>query len=98
MLLLIDRYDLYGSVAYPKQHAAEDVAELYRLAASRRGVFINPALTGPFGLIMLEPGATETEIRGAYHRLIKRLHPDSGGSAVLTAQITAARDRLLDDR
>ena len=45
----------------------------------------------------LEPGATRDDIREAYRRLIKRLHPDSGGSAVLTAQITAARDRLLDE-
>lgn len=50
-----------------------------------------------YRVLGLEPGATEAEIRDAYHRLIKRLHPDRGGSAVLTAQITAARDRLLTD-
>jgi DnaJ-domain-containing protein 1 len=50
-----------------------------------------------YSILGLEPGATEAEIRGAYHRLIKRLHPDRGGSAVLTAQITAARDRLLGE-
>ncbi|MGD9293570.1 MAG: DnaJ domain-containing protein [Roseobacter sp.] len=50
-----------------------------------------------YRILGLEPGATEAEIRGAYHRLIKRLHPDRGGSAVLTAQITAARDRLLGE-
>lgn len=54
MLLLVDRYDLYGSVAYPKRHASEDVPELYRLAAARRGVFVNPALTEPFGLTLIE--------------------------------------------
>ncbi|MDZ7710833.1 MAG: DnaJ domain-containing protein [Roseovarius sp.] len=48
-----------------------------------------------YRVLGLEPGSTKDEIREAYHRLIKRLHPDSGGSAVLTAQITAARDRLL---
>jgi sucrose-phosphate synthase len=58
MLLLIDRYDLYGSVAYPKQHTAEDVPELYRLAAARRGVFVNPALTEPFGLTLIEAAAS----------------------------------------
>ena len=35
-----------------------DVPELYRLAASTKGVFINPALTEPFGLTLLEAGAT----------------------------------------
>jgi hypothetical protein len=48
-------------------------------------------------LLGLEAGCTEEDIRMAYHRIIKRVHPDSGGSAALTAQITAARDRLLDD-
>ncbi len=57
VLQLIDKYDLYGSVAYPKTHAPGDVPELYRLAASNRGVFINPALTEPFGLTLLEAGA-----------------------------------------
>lgn len=55
---LIDRYDLYGKVAYPKSHQPNDVPELYRLAAMSRGVFINPALTEPFGLTLLEAGAT----------------------------------------
>lgn len=58
MLRLIDRYDLYGSVAYPKQHSSEDIAEIYRLAASRRGVFVNPALTEPFGLTLIEAAAS----------------------------------------
>lgn len=58
VLHLIDRYDLYGRVAYPKQHVPDDIPELYRLAVSTRGVFINPALTEPFGLTLLEAGAT----------------------------------------
>lgn len=58
VLHLIDRYDLYGKVAYPKSHTPSDVPELYRLGVSRRGVFINPALTEPFGLTLLEAGAT----------------------------------------
>lgn len=58
VLYLIDLYDLYGKVAYPKAHEPSEVPELYRLAASRRGVFINPALTEPFGLTLLEAGAT----------------------------------------
>lgn len=58
LLLLIDRYDLYGRVAYPKHHQAEDVPDLYRLAARRRGVFINPALTEPFGLTLIEAAAS----------------------------------------
>ncbi len=55
---LIDRYDLYGQVAYPKTHRPQDVPDLYRLAARLKGVFVNPALTEPFGLTLLEAGAT----------------------------------------
>lgn len=58
ILYLIDRYNLYGKVAYPKTHKPDDVPELYRLATSLNGVFINPALTEPFGLTLLEAGAT----------------------------------------
>ena len=58
VLLLIDYYNLYGKVAYPKYHTAEDVPELYRLAARTRGVFVNPALTEPFGLTLLEAAAS----------------------------------------
>jgi sucrose-phosphate synthase len=58
MLLLIDRYDLHGSVAYPKSHQPDDVPGLYRLAAMRHGVFINPALTEPFGLTLIEAAAS----------------------------------------
>ena len=58
ILLLVDAYDLYGRVAVPKNHRADEVPQIYRLAASRRGVFINPALTEPFGLTLLEAAAS----------------------------------------
>lgn len=58
MLYLIDYYDLYGRIAYPKGDKAIDVPLLYRLAKQRKGVFINPALTEPFGLTLLEAAAT----------------------------------------
>ena len=57
ILLAIDRYDLYGKVAYPKHHKAEEVSVLYRIATASRGVFINPALTEPFGLTLIEAAA-----------------------------------------
>ncbi|NCN88973.1 MAG: glycosyltransferase [Gallionella sp.] len=57
ILLAIDKYDLYGKIAYPKHHAPEEVALLYRLAAATRGVFVNPALTEPFGLTLIEAAA-----------------------------------------
>lgn len=58
VLTLVDVYDLYGLMAYPKSHEPTDVQDLYRLAAKQRGVFINPALTEPFGLTLLESAAS----------------------------------------
>lgn len=58
LLLDIDRYDLWGKVALPKHHKPGDVAEFYRLAAQRRGIFVNPALTEPFGLTLIEAAAS----------------------------------------
>jgi len=58
LLLDVDRYDLWGSVALPKQHQSDDIPALYRLAAQRRGVFVNPALTEPFGLTLIEAAAS----------------------------------------
>ena len=58
LLLVVDRYDLYGSVALPKHHSPDDVAAIYRIATASRGVFINPALTEPFGLTLLEAAAS----------------------------------------
>jgi len=57
VLTLIDVYNLYGKAAYPKTHVPADVPALYGLATSSRGVFVNPALTEPFGLTLLEAAA-----------------------------------------
>jgi sucrose-phosphate synthase len=58
LLLVVDAYDLYGKVALPKHHRPKEVAQIYRMVAARGGVFINPALTEPFGLTLLEAAAT----------------------------------------
>ena len=58
LLLDIDLYDLWGKVALPKQHKPADIAGFYRLAARRRGIFVNPALTEPFGLTLIEAAAS----------------------------------------
>ncbi|MFW2586948.1 HAD family hydrolase [Sagittula sp. SSi028] len=50
---LVDRNDLWGKVALPREHSSRDVADLYALAA-RGGVFCNPALHEPFGLTLIE--------------------------------------------
>jgi hypothetical protein len=46
-------------------------------------------------ILGIKAGATEQEIRAAYNRLMKRVHPDVGGSEFFSKQLNAARDVLL---
>lgn len=58
LLVAIDRYDLYGKVTIPKHHRRDEVPLIYRIAAATGGVFVNPALTEPFGLTLIEAAAS----------------------------------------
>ncbi len=59
ILLLMDKYNLYGKMAIPKRHNTHtEVPELYRIAADTGGVFTNVALTEPFGLTLIEAAAS----------------------------------------
>jgi sucrose-phosphate synthase len=57
LLLDLDAWNLYGKVALPKRHTGDEIPEVYRGVAARGGVFVNPALTEPFGLTLLEAAA-----------------------------------------
>jgi DnaJ homolog subfamily C member 19 len=48
-----------------------------------------------YQVLGLQPGASQAEIRAAYHRLMRAAHPDSGGSDWLAARVNQARDVLL---
>ena len=54
---LVDRYELYGQVAYPKKHKRDQIPSFYQWASERKGLFVNPSLTEPFGLTLLEAAA-----------------------------------------
>lgn len=58
LLLLLDKYDLYGKMALPKKNDPKlDVPEIYRLAARKRGVFVNATPGENFGLTIVEAAA-----------------------------------------
>jgi DnaJ family protein C protein 19 len=48
-----------------------------------------------YEVLGLRPGASESDIRDAHHRLMRAAHPDAGGSDWLASRINQARDVLL---
>jgi sucrose-phosphate synthase len=102
LLLRIDRHDLYGKVAYPKHHQSDDVPDLYRLVASSRGVFVNPALTEPFGLTLIEAAASGAPIvatnDGGPQEIISRCHNGLLVDPLDPPGIATAIETILGDR
>ena len=101
ILLLIDYYDLYGKVAVPKSHRADEVPAIYRLVTESHGVFINPALTEPFGLTLLEAAASGLPVvateNGGPVDIIANCHNGLLIDPLDKAQISDALLELLND-
>jgi sucrose-phosphate synthase len=58
LLLLLDKYDLYGKMAIPKKNDPKlEVPEIYRTTARKKGVFVNATPGENFGLTIVEAAA-----------------------------------------
>ena len=102
LLVAIDRYDLYGKVALPKHHKRDQVPQIYRIAAASGGVFVNPALTEPFGLTLIEAAASGLPVvateDGGPRDIIGNCHNGVLIDPLETDSIRDALLKLLDDK
>ncbi|MDA0700454.1 MAG: glycosyltransferase, partial [bacterium] len=96
LLLLMDRYDLYGKLALPKRHEPDvDIPVLYRLAAASGGVFINPALVENFGITVIEAASSGLPVISTDHGGPKDITGATDAGLLIDARDTKAIQEAL---
>jgi len=58
---------------------------------------INMTIEEAREILELGKNYTKKDVKNAYHNLIKKLHPDTGGSKYLAAKINMAKDMLFNE-
>jgi DnaJ domain len=78
-----------------REYAPGDAAAANGSRASRGGKMTEEEA---YQILGIQPGATAQDIARAHRSLMKKLHPDQGGSTYLAARINEAKDVLIHGR
>jgi len=74
-----------------REHAQEGTSSGRRTAGNAGKMSEEEA----YQILGLQPGASVEQISRAHHALMKKLHPDQGGSTYLAARVNQAKDVLV---
>jgi hypothetical protein len=75
-----------------REYAQADAAAGRGRASARSGKMTEEEA---YQILGLQPGASAQDVTRAHRSLIKKLHPDQGGSTYLAARVNEAKDVLL---
>ncbi|OYX88083.1 MAG: hypothetical protein B7Y75_01165 [Azorhizobium sp. 35-67-5] len=75
-----------------RQNTEGDAGGRSRRSAPGRGAMTEEEA---YEVLGLKPGATEAQVRTVHRNLMKKIHPDHGGSDYLAARVNQAKDVIL---